>query len=150
MVKIVSKENINLIERSKIVDQKKELIHLNELARPPAPAKKPKLKIPSNRNIIKPESKKIDTQEILALMKANEPKYTEYKDSLDRIAVSVMASSEPDNDLCSSLKEKLSKSNDIKTIMKNLLFRHLEIENEFCVLASTVLTYWVENRLNIT
>jgi len=150
MVKIVSSENINLIERSKLIEQKKERIHVNEMARPPPPPKKSRFKIPFNRNIIKPEKKKIDTQEIMAMMERNKPKYTEYKQSLDKILVSMMASTEPDSGLHTTLQEKLHKSEDVKSIMSNLIFRHIELHNEFAVLASTVLGYWVENRLSIT
>jgi len=147
MVKIVSKENIKMIEQSKIVDEKKETIKLNQMARPEEKKTKPRIRIPPSRNLSR--QPKVSTQDIMAMIEAQKPKYTEYKDSLDKIAVNLMAKSEFNDQYNEGLQHKLKNSQDIKTILKKMVFRHIEIENEFLVLLTTISTYWIENRLNV-
>jgi hypothetical protein len=149
MVKLVSKENIKMIEQSKRIDEKKETIKLNQMARPEKEEKKtkPRIRFPPSRNISR--QPKVNTQDLMALIEAQKPQYNEYKESLDKIAVCLMAKTEFNDQYNNGLQHKLKNSRDIKTILKNMVFRHIEIENEILVLLTTLSTYWIENRLNV-
>ena len=116
MVKIVSRENIKLIEKSRLINDKKEIIELNKLARPEE-KKKPKMKLPASRIIKQPKENKINTQEIIAMMRAQKPKYTEYKESLDKIAINLMSRTEFNETYNEGLQNKLKNSDDIKSIL---------------------------------
>lgn len=149
MVKVISKEAIDSIDRNRTIQSKLETKQINEAVNPKPAAKKkgfsfPKQQKPPPRppaHLIKMINRKMNAEGF------GSPQYSEYKESIDKIINGVIASGETTEDNRRSLRDRVAQSKDIKSIVKNRILSSLDVQNEFLVLLLTVGTLYLENRV---
>ena len=150
MVKIVSSENIRQLKTQKLIEDKKENIQLNKLANPPP--EKIKRPLPFSRNLRRPpkaiQQPSLKKDDILKILESQQPRYNEYKQTLDRITFNLLAKGEFNQELNHTLQEKLKNSKDIKAILSKWLFDYINLDNETLILLATIGGYYLENKIS--
>ena len=151
MVKIITNENIRQLENKRLVESKIANHEINKEAKPVV-IKRPKLRIPQRQTQSK-QSKPIDkqsnpvsNQSLLNMLKSqtSREEFKEYKESLDRILINGISSLDP---LPSSdFKDRLAKSKDINTILKNTILDNLNFTSYPTVLCATIASLWLESK----
>ena len=149
MVKLVTKQQINLIDNHQMIKSKMESNEISRAARPEPP--KPMVRVPRNGARIrapKPPSKKSMMAMIQNMNppKPPPPRYTEYKQIIDRLVTGSLSSIDT-GEHNARLQERISNSSDIREILTNRVLGFVEIDSDLGVLATTVAGMYLENRL---
>lgn len=153
-MKVISKQQISGWNHQQSVARKRETRQIAEEAAPPKPEK-------TQRNFRVARSKAMSMprprtgpppQELIQLLQArsqqHQPQvsqYTEYKDCLERTLNTLIASGESGRS-AETLRDRIAHSRDIKSILKDRIFRHLNLENDLAVLCATVAGHYLENK----
>ena len=149
MVKVISKSEINELDKFNIVESRKENIEINKLVKPEK--KPPMIKAPRAVRMPKP-APKVSKAELEALMMPRAPpppRYTEYKHSLSNTIDTALSKIETNSNLQGGLIDRIKSSRDVQTIVKDRLFEMIDPvgNNDILALVMTVGSFYIENKL---